>query len=113
MAGVGGSGVVAGSGAVTYGSISAVPAGYTGLVNIAGVAISYNNGYIVVNSDFRLSLAGTGAVSIDTIDYLGIVSPNAFIYSLPTDVGMKKYNAETITGIKITYSSTATVVYLL
>jgi hypothetical protein len=98
--------------AVNYNTLADIPSDFIGIALVNGVFISINSGYINVNSFFRLKLAGTGAVTVDIIDYLGVVTLNAFTYSLPSDVGIKKFDSETIISIKITYSSTATVTYL-
>jgi hypothetical protein len=96
----------------TFSSLSAIPANFSGRAFISGVYMDFTNGFINNRSIFRLSLGGTGVVSIDTIDLAGTIVTNVFTYSLPTDVGIKSFVAESTTGIRITYSTTATVTYL-
>jgi hypothetical protein len=80
-----------------------------------GSQITLGNGFIAVGSIFRLLLNGTGAVSIDTVDSNGTIAINAFSFSLPNDIAVsniKEFKAETVVGIKITASATATVTYI-
>ena len=98
--------------ATSYNTLADVPANFTGRAFISGIYIDFINGFITVSSIFRLQLVGTGTVSIDTIDYLGAISTNVFSYSLPTDVGIKSFVAESIVGIRITSSTTASILYI-
>jgi hypothetical protein len=101
-----------GGGGYAVATLADVQAGFSGVAVVGGVTMNFSNGYILVGSIFRLKLGGTGAVTVDTIDHLNVIALNVFTYALPADTGVKRFDSENIIGIKITYSTSATVSYI-
>jgi hypothetical protein len=79
---------------------------------VAVVEVITPNVWFSVPSIFRLKLSGSGSVSLSIRDTDGVVTNNAFNYSLPADVGVKNFVTEAIIDVLVLSDVAATVKYL-
>ena len=98
-----------GVGIQTVSSLTNIPTGASGVYSVGGFIVSVVNGWLSVDSIFKLIMTGTGSVIIDTKDISGSVITAAFSYPLSGTMEIHSFASETVAAIKLTISSTATV----